>query len=45
LFKDHRSTIKELSRHVEQKTKQKWRDLKQAIEDAAFSADDEGEED
>lgn len=43
MFKDHRSTIKELSRHVEQKTKGQYRKLKSAIDAAAFSVDEDEE--
>jgi len=38
MFVDPRSTIKELSRYVESKTKGQYRQLKTAIENAAFSA-------
>jgi len=41
LFKDHRATIKELSRHMMQKTQRDYQKLKDAMTEAAFSVEDD----
>ena len=45
LFKDHRTTIRELSKFIENKTRNAYRKLKDALTNGAFESMPEGESD